>query len=565
MNKINLIGMDFDDIKTSIKDFFKQQDEFRDYNFDGSGLSVLLNALAYDAQHTAYLANMLANESNIDTAILRENVVSRAKLIGYTPHSKKAARAIISVEITDFDNQATSLLLPRGTKFIAGSGGTIHTFVTLRDYNLYLNETTGTYINEQIEIFEGSIKAASWTVETGSRFILNSLNVDTATLKVGVFPSYTTTAGEYYNHVIGLEKVKSNSTVFWLQETDGKRFEVLFGDDVFGKKPLNGYVVYCEYLDTNSTEANGYTSFSLSGRFAGYENSQISISTIASSTGGAESESTNSIKINAPRSFAAQGRAVTTEDYKSIVKELYPRTYAVHAWGGDEERPVKYGKMFISVIPSGGGFLTDYTKTDLVRQLNSRKVGGITPVFVDPEYLKFNVTAHVSVKNNSISALKNFSTEVKNLIETFFDEKFNDFDSSFYYSNLVTDIENYSRSIASVKIDFDVSIEDTIEKKVFDFKNQINEGSIRSNLLSIPENSMALSITDREGKIYLGNVQVGKVDYESGIVEFTKTTMVSNGNMLEVFATPTHDDVFAKNRTVLTLDKRRLSVELIAR
>lgn len=563
-NQVNLVAMDFDPIKASLKDFLKQQSEFKDYNFEGSGLTQMLNALATDAQRTAYLANMIANESNLGTAVLRDNIVSGAKNVGYVPKSRKASRAILSVMIDDPANQASSLLLPRGTRFIANTAGRVYSFVSMTDYNLYLNETTGLYENKEIEVFEGTIKAVSWTVAEDTRFVMNDTKVDTSTLKVAVFPNYNTSNGTVFTQVYGLERVKNTSEVFWVNETDSRRFEIVFGDGVFGKKPANTNVVYAEYLSTNGIDANGLSGFSLAGSFAGYNNSQISIEVIDSSNGGMEAESSASIKFNAPRARAAQGKATVPEDFASLVETLYPYSRVVNSWGGDQERPVKYGKVFICVIPEGGGVLTDYAKQDLVRKLKARSVAGITPVFVDAEYIKFNLAATVNIRANSIANLKPFSTSVKTMIEEFFESRFYDFNASFYYSNLVTEIENFSRSITSTKLNYELSIDGLISRDTFDFKNAILPGTVRTTKLNHPLNTSALAAYDSKGLLYLDKVVIGKVNYDTGVITISDTTITSDSNTLEVFVTPANDDVIVNNRSVITLDTDRLSIELKA-
>lgn len=564
MSTPNLIGLDFEDIKTSIKQYFKKQEEWKDYNFDGSGLNILIGALADDAQRTAYMANMIANESNIDTAILRENVVSRAKIVGYVPKSRKASKATISVSINDPVNQSSSLLLPRGTKFMSGALGSVHTFITLTDYNLYLNEVSGEYENGEIDIFEGSIKALSWTVSEGVRCVINDTKIDTDTLKIGVFKSFSNTAGTFYSRALTLEKVKPESEVFWINETDSQRFEIVFGDGVFGKKPENTNIVYAEFISTNGTVANDLSRFTLAGTFAGYENSQITIVTINKSNGGSDSESTSSIKINAPRAYAAQGKATVTEDYKALVKDLYPYANAVNVWGGDEEIPVKYGKVFISVIPIGGGILTNYTKDSLVRTLKGKGVSGIQPIFVDAEYINFNPTVFVNIRKNSVAAVKNFSGDIRTLVKEFFESKFYSFDSSFYYSNLITEIETYSRSITSARVVYELSIDDVISRKEFNFRNAIVEGSVRSNKLLITENVGTVSIKDERGIIYLDKTAIGTVNYETGSIVITRAIVTSTDNTIEIFVTPLNDDVLVSNRSVIALKSDRLSIEIKA-
>lgn len=558
---VNLISLDFAEIKQSLKDYLRNQSEFTDYNFEGSGLNVLLDVLAYDAQHGAYMANMLANESDLDSAVVRDNVVSRVKILGYTPKSTTAAKAIISVIIDDSVNEATSLLLPRGTKFIAGSGSQTMTFVTLQDYNLFLNENTGLYENTSIEIFEGSIKAVSWQVTEGMRFVLNSTKIFTDSLKVGVFPNYNTSDGTSYTRADNLERIGPSSNVFWIQETDGSRFELLFGDSVFGSPPAIGNIVYAEYLDANGAEANNLSRFSLAGTFAGYENSQITISTVMPSNGGDSIESTSSIKIHAPRAFAAQGKAVTAEDYVAAVNELFPYAKSVSVWGGEEETPPKYSKVFISIISEDSKLITPSNKRDIINKLKRRNVTGVTPVIVDANYIYMNMNAIINIKRNSIGDLKSFSSSFYTLVAEFFSERFSQFNEDFHYSNLVTKIENYSRAVLSARLDYELSIRKSVTDELrFEFGNEIERGTVRSTHID-SDIGESLSISDENGILFLGNSVIGVVDYHTGVIVINKPVTNATGT-IEVFIETVNDDIEIKNKSALVLDTDRLSIEL---
>lgn len=562
---INLTAMEFSDIKENLKAFLRTQDEFTDYNFEGSGLSIILDLLAYNSQHTAYLANMLANEAEIDSAILRSNVVSRAKLLGYTPRSTTASRAVLSITVDDPGNQSTSLLMPRGTKFIAKSSSQQFTFTTLDDYNLHLDES-GVFRNDEVEVFEGIIKAYSFDVTSDERrYIIPSKKIDTNTLRVGVFDNISSNEYTVYEKAHGINKVGSDSTVFWVYETDGGFYELKFGDGVFGKKPTLNGVVYCEYLESNGSSANGFSQFSLVGTFEGYENADISVETINPSAGGSEPEATSSIKINAPRFYQSQNRAITKEDFIAITNDIYPYAKSVAVWGGEELNPPQFGKVFISIIPNSLTKLTSTNKRDLERKIRSRSVAGIAPVIVDPKFINLNMTIYASVRKNATNGLNNFSKQITDLVETYFDNTFGIFDSDFYYSNLLAEIKNYSRSIVGVRAEYSLSLVNSLIQPDFAFENAIIPGSVRTNKVRLVGTTVFYSIEDTysDGTLYAGSIAIGTVNYDTGkiTIDTTKIQETTSG-VLEVFVTPANDDILAGFATAIVLNKDRLSVEL---
>ena len=562
---INLTSMEFSEIKENLKAFLRKQDEFTDYNFEGSGLSIILDLLAYNSQHTAYLANMLANEAEIDSAILRANVVSRAKLLGYTPKSTTAARAVLSISVDDPGNKSTSLLMPRGTRFVAKSANQQFVFVTLEDYNLHL-DNLGIFRNDEVEVFEGTIKAFSFDVTSKERrYILPSKKIDTSTLRVAVYENSSSNNYEVFERALGVNKIGSDSKVFWVYETDGGYYELKFGDGVFGKQPTLNGIVYTEYLDSNGSAANDLSQFSLIGTFEGYENADIKVRTVNVSAGGSEPEATSSIKINAPRFFQSQNRAITKEDFAAVTNDIYPYAKSVAVWGGDELNPRQFGKVFISIIPKSLTKLTSTNKRDLERKIKARSVAGITPVITDPKYINLNMTVYVSIRKNSTSGLNNFSKQIKDLIETYFDNTFGIFDSDFYYSNLLTEIKNYSRAIVGARAEYSLSLVNGLTQSDFAFENEIVPGQIRSNKVRLTGTTAFYSIEDTksDGTLYAGTVAVGKADYKNGKISInTSIIQETTTGALEIFVTPLNDDIRAGFATAILLNKERLSVEL---
>ena len=564
MAQVNLTSMEFSEIKESLKEFLKQQDEFKDYNFEGSGLNAILDLLAYNSQNNAYLANMLANESEIDTAIIRANVVSRAKLLGYTPKSATAARAVLSISINDPSKHVASLVLPRGARFTVKSDRQQYTFVTLQEHVLQ-GDGNGLYKNDAVEVFEGILKGYSFTVDSDERrYIIPSTKIDTSTIRMAVYDNQTANQYTVYEKASGLANIKADTPAYWVYETDGRNYEVKFGDGVFGKRPpLNG-IVYVEYLETNGPDANDFSRFSLVGSFDGYENADVRISVVANSAGGADPEATSTIKLNAPRYFQSQNRAVTKDDYAAVTHDIYPYAKSVAVWGGEEATPPQFGKVFVSIIPRSLTKLTEANRRDIERKLKARSVIGITPVVIDPKFVGLNLNVTAVIRRNSVNGLGNFTAQIKEVVKRHFDEGFGIFDRDFYYSNLVSDIKGHSRAIVSVRADYTLSMAQPITGTLaYEFENAINKGSIKSSLVRLTGSTEYQSLTDREGKLFLGKTEVGTVDYKTGkLVVNTASIRETSAEKLEVFVTPTIDDVYTGFATALVLNKDRLSVEL---
>lgn len=564
MAQVNLTSMEFSEIKESLKEFLKQQDEFKDYNFEGSGLNAILDLLAYNSQNNAYLANMLANEAEIDTAIIRANVVSRAKLLGYTPKSATASRAVLSLSINDPSKHVASLVLPRGARFTVKSDRQQYTFVTLQEHVLQ-GDGNGLYKNDAVEVFEGILKGYSFTVDSDERrYIIPSTKIDTSTIRMAVYDNQTANQYTVYEKASGLANIKADTPAYWVYETDGGNYEVKFGDGVFGKRPpLNG-IVYVEYLETNGPDANDFSRFSLVGSFDGYENADVRISVVANSAGGADPEATSTIKLNAPRYFQSQNRAVTKDDYAAVTHDIYPYAKSVAVWGGEEATPPQFGKVFVSIIPRSLTKLTEANRRDIERKLKARSVIGITPIVIDPKFVGLNLNITAVIRRNSVNGLGNFTSQIKEVVKRHFDEGFGIFDRDFYYSNLVADIKGHSRAIVSVRADYTLSMAQPITGTLaYEFENAINKGSVKSSLVRLTGSTEYQSLTDKEGKLYIGTTEVGTVDYKTGkLVVNTSAIRETSAEKLEVFVTPAIDDVYTGFATALVLNKDRLSVEL---
>ena len=409
--KLEISELDFDGIKANLKTFLSQQNEFTDYDFEGSGMSTLLDVLAYNTHYLGYNANMLANEMYLDSADLRSSVVSLAKQVGYTPTSCTSSTATIDVLVSPASG--ASLTMSRGTKFSTTVDGQSYSFVNNADVSI--TPTDGVYKFSNLKIHEGSYLNYKYTVSTSDidqRFIIPNDSVDTTTLTVKIQESSSDATTNTYTLASGITGLDSTSKVYFLQEVEGGRFEIYFGDGVLGKAVADGNIVILDYINTNRDAPNGATSFTLSGTVGGFSNATIT--TISNAAGGTGLESIASIKYNAPRDYSAQDRAVTAEDYKTLVKSLYANAQAVQVYGGEDAETPDYGKVYISIKAKSGSNLTEATKASLVTSLKSYAVASVTPVIIDPETTY--ITLVINFKYDSGKTTKDVTTLQTNVL-----------------------------------------------------------------------------------------------------------------------------------------------------
>jgi len=451
--RLRVTELDFDNIKTNLKTFLKAQNEFKDYDFEGSGMNILLDTLAYNTHYLGFNANMLANEMFLDSASLRSSVVSHAKSLGYETTSSRAPYATINVSLS---TDSITKTMASGTAFTTSIDGVDYQFVTIADVTA---SNTGTSVPfDSVKIYEGTYVTSSYTVDTSDvdqRFLLTDARADTSTLTVKIQTSSSDTTTTTYTKATDITQLTSASTVYYLQETDSGLYEVYFGDGTVSKALSDGNIVQLKYVVTNRTLANGASSFSSPSSIDGVTG--ITVTTVANATGGSNPETIQSIKINAPLDYAAQGRCVTVDDYKTYTKKLFANTQAVSVWGGEDgsydtstgvSSNPEYGKVFISIKSTTGENLTTVQKSNLVSAFAPFKVASITPVVVDPEttYLILNVsfnydsTATTSTKDELASLI---STTISNYNSSDLQE----FNSSFRHSKLTGLIDDTDTSI----------------------------------------------------------------------------------------------------------------------
>ena len=445
--KLNISQLNFDAIKANLKRFLSNQSQFKDYDFEGSGMSVLLDLLAYNTHYLSYNANILANEMFIDTADLRNSIVSLSKALGYIPNSPRAPVADINIVVNNASG--ASLTMNAGTQFTTSVDNVSYNFVTTGSNTI--TPVDGVYTFSNLNIYEGTYVTYQYTVDTSDidqRFLIQSANADTSTLSVQVQNSSGDTTTNTYTKATSITELDSTSRVYFLQESEDGKFEIYFGDGVIGKALEDGNVVILNYVVTNKTAANGASAFSLSGNIAGF--SDVSITVNSNAANGTEAQSNESIKFNAPKSYAAQDRAVTIEDYKTKVQELYANTQSVSAWGGEDNDTPFYGRVYISINPITGSVLTDTTKNSIVTQLKRFSVASVTPVIVDPQTttLLLTTTAKYDEKATSKTA-DTLKTDITNALTNYTTNTLNQFDSIFRYSKVLELIDDADSSILS--------------------------------------------------------------------------------------------------------------------
>jgi len=446
-NKLEVSDFDFDSIKANLKTFLQSQTEFQDYNFEGSGFSILLDVLAYNTHYLGFNANMLANEMYLDSADIRKNIVSLAKMLNYTPSSVRSPVASIDIEVNDATG--STLTMPKGTIFTTTVSGVGYQYLTNEDYTI--TPTNGVFNFSDVDIYEGTLVTFRYTVDKedpDQKFIIQNANADTTTLKVSVQESSTNTTTNIYSLAGGFNSVTDTSKVYFLQEVDDGKFEVYFGDGVLGAAVSTGNIVILEYIVTNRDESNGASTFSLATTIGGF--SDITITTNSVSQGGNAAESKESIRFNAPLGYATQNRAVTTSDYETIVKSIYPNALSVSAWGGEDDETPVYGTVKIAIKAASGSTLTTSTKASIVSSLRPFNVASVRPVIVDPETTSVLITSNV--KYDSRLTTKSAATLKSDVLSTITDYNTNTlqkFDGIFRYSKLLGLIDNADTSIVS--------------------------------------------------------------------------------------------------------------------
>lgn len=447
---INLVNLDFNDLKSSLQSYLSGQSKFQDYDFDGSNMSVLLDLLSYNTYINSFYLNMVASEMFLDSAQLRDSVISHAKTLNYTPRSFRSATARINIAVTpSAASNTTTVTIPRGTSFTSKVGSNTYTF-TLPDNYVVTGSTNGTFTAANVEIKEGVLVTDTFIFNSQSadqRFVIANPTVDTTSLRVYVTENNGsnvltyTQANSYLN-------IDSTSQVFFLQSAENDLYELVFGNGTQGRAPAHGAAISAVYGVGNGELPNGCALFSSDDSIDGHTN--VAITTVSTATGGLVHETTHSIRKNAPRYFQTQERAVNASDYKTLLQLAHPEINAIHVYGGEEEEPPRYGKVVISLDIADSDGVSENNKTVYQKFLKERCPLTIDPVFVDPEYINLEVDSVITYNVNTLtSSEKDLIASVKSKVRVFNELNLNDFNTTFRYSKLVENIDSVSTSIVS--------------------------------------------------------------------------------------------------------------------
>mgnify|MGYP001358702240 FL=1 len=594
-HKLQISELDFDAIKANLKTFLQSQTQFQDYDFDGSGLSILLDVLSYNTHYLSYIANMSTNELYLDSADIRNNIVSLAKMLGYTPTSPRAPRASIDIKLNNAIG--SSVTMQKGTVFSTTVDKIEYQYVTNED--ITITPVDGIYEFKNVTLYEGTLVTFKYLYDVNDpdqKLLIPTNTADTSTLKITVQNSSQDTTQAVYSLAGGYNSVAYDSKVYFIQETIDGKFQIYFGDGVTGKKLSDDNIVIMEYVITNRTDSNGASTFALNGNIGGY--TDVTITTDSNSQGGSEGETNESIKFNAPLQYTAQDRAVTATDYETLVKSIYPNALSVSAWGGEDDETPQYGVVNISIKAASGSTLTDTTKADIVTQLKPYNVASVRPVIKDPETTSVLVTSNI--KYDAKATAKTASTikaDVFTTLANYNTENLQKFDSVFRFSKVTSLIDETDDSILSnittVKIrkDFTPIILTKFKYNIY-FRNALYNphsghlagtgGILSSTGFKIKDNDNEFFFDDDGAgyvrlyymasgvKSYL-NTKQGTIDYLSGAITIDSLNIASITNIggktstiIQLTVTPSSNDIVPVRDQIVEIDVENSRITVTA-
>jgi hypothetical protein len=583
-----LTNLDFTQIKTALKDYLRSQSDFTGYDFEGSTWSHLLDVLAYNTYYTAFNTNMVVNELFLDSATLRDNVVTIAKQLGYIPKSTTAPKASVDFNANFSSSSPSTITLKKGSGFVTTYDGKMYNYVVITDYKQVVNGGVAQFRN--VPIYEGTLITNSYVVDTSlnfQRFIIDNPSVDTNTIVVKVFPSQGSTSYVLYDAAKNILTATPDSNIYYINEIEDERYEIVFGDGILGRKLVHNEYIEVSYLITSGPETNGSRVFTFSGILEddqGNSNYSVSITnlqTISASDGGEDIETVSSIKYNAPLNYGAQNRAVTSSDYSVIIRNIYPAIADIIVYGGEEASPPEYGKVKIVIKPKNSNRLSNFTKQDIVKKLKPYMVGSVTCDIIDPSIVyieavssifydtKVTTLTPIEIKSRVLQSIQDYIS----LSET---EKFN---GKFRYSKFVSVVDGADHSIKSNRTKI------TLRKDFYPLLNTStyyelcfqNEFDVNCDIPSVTSTGFVVSehpsytsyLEDRNGKMVLYRIDsglnekivlnnfVGTVDYMKGEIKLNNLTIIKGSfedNKIQVRVRPKFNDIIASRNVYLDVD-----------
>lgn len=591
-------NLDFDQIKASIKDYLRSNSTFTDFDFEGSNLSILIDVLAYNTYITAYNTNMVANEAYLDSATIRENVVSLAKNIGYVPLSRRSAKANISFVLDGINSSFKTATLKSGVVCTGNLDNTSYIFSIPEDITVGIEDQSAVFTG--VDIYEGTFLTKKFIVDTSQpnqKFIIPNPFVDTSTIRVSVKDTVESSTTNTYTLVDNIVNIDKESKIFLVQEISDEKYEVFFGDGVFGKKLENNNEVTISYIVTNGKTGNGASNFTFSGNVVSDTGANISqnvgiVITNFAAENGDNIQPIESIRYYSPRLYASQYRAVTSSDYEALIPSIYPNIESITAYGGEELSPPQYGKIFIAAKPKNSDYLSEFTKDSISQSLKKYSVAGIKVEFVDINVLYVELDSTIYYNSSLTNSSETLKTKVINSLNTYsISSDLNKFGGRFKYSKALSIIDNTDNAITSnitkIRIRRNVgALVNTPTQYTICFENRfsvLNDSyNIRSTGFNVQGIDKIVYISDipnsdnTVGTLYLFSIEnnkevvqvndVGKVNYVTGEIDIDNITISSTvlpNNIIEIEATPYSNDIIAKKSIYLKLDVSKSSISMV--
>ena len=591
-NNLKIDALDFQGIKTNFKSYLQAQDQFRDYNFEGSGLNVLLDLLAYNTYYNSFYLNMVAAEAFLPTAQKRNSVVNLAKSLNYTPRSVTSASISGTARLT-LTSSPTSITIPAYTSFTGTVDSVTYNF--LNTSAVIVSPTSGVY-SSAMSLREGQYINRRYTVnlnDPDQRFLIPNVNVDTSTLTVSVLNSSVDSTTRTFSKIDNLVEIASTTQVYYIEEAEDGEFEIKFGDGVFGVALVAGNIVVLEYLVSNGSSANDIESLTYADAIAGV--TTIDFVATDPAAGGANRETVSQIKFNAPKSYEAQNRVVTSEDYKALLLKQ-PNVNSVVVWGGEDNDPPSYGKVYIAVKPTAGEVLTATEKQNLITGvINPKKMLTISHEIVDPEYLYITINSTVKYEADKTTLSENdMKTLITNVIKDYNDSDISQFGKYFRYSKLSRLIDSSERSILNndttilMRKELDIQLGNSARYEIpfsnpinattrgrpashpYGFGNQVTSNAFTflgfENCFLEDNNSIIRIYRQTANENIAVQIDAGSIDYTTGIITltaFAPTAFADGGTTLKITAIPANKDVLPLRSQILTINDADITVTMI--
>jgi len=580
-----IANLDYLEIKESLKTYLRSQSEFTDYDFEGSALSNILDVLAYNTYYTAFNTNLVANEFFIDSATLRDNVIRIAKQLGYRPRSRVAPKSTINFTATiTSNNPPASYTLRKGTGFLSNFDDTVYKYVVIDDVTVPVTNGVATF--EDVEISEGTLIKQYFTFDssTDNRFVLSNIGIDSSSIRVVVYQNQNSSSKFEFKSTQNILEIDSQSKVYFIEEIDDENYQIIFGDGVFGAALDTGNYIEVSYLITAGPESNGVSSFRFNGILSDDDNNTYSTTVVVSdasiSDGGAEIESTDSIKFIAPKYFGTQNRAVTAEDFKPIISKIYPNVSDIIVYGGEEEQPPEYGVVKLVIKPKNSAKLTSQRKREIESELEQYMVGSVTPKIIDPSilYVEVNSTVFYNRLETNLTS-KDITTKVINSLESYVKlSETEKFSGKLRYSKVNGVIDAADDSIQSNETSFVMrkDIQPILNTTTYyevcyqnEFDKECNGPTVSSTGFVVSEyprftvyikdvdGIMVLYRIGSDGNHIILNNDVGVVNYETGEIKIYDLTVLKGtllNNTIQIRSIPHKKDIFATREQYLDVD-----------